>query len=58
VNLFHFFTLRFCNTHSIEYKHAQAAQCRWIKTDTTEQLIGSLEVEQQGYRHFLNTIVH
>jgi len=28
-----------------------------IKTDTTERLIGSLEVEQQGYRHFLNTIV-
>jgi len=28
------------------------------KTDTTEQLIVSLEVEQQGYRHFPNTIVH
>jgi len=29
-----------------------------IKTDTTEQLTATLEVEQQGYRHFLNTAVH
>jgi len=28
------------------------------KTDATEQFIASLEVEQQGYRHFPNTIVH
>jgi len=27
------------------------------KTDTTERLIASLEVEQPGNRHFLNTIV-
>jgi len=27
------------------------------KTDTTERLIANLEVEQQGYRNFLNTIV-
>jgi len=27
-----------------------------IKTDTTECLIESLEVEQRGYRHFLNTL--
>jgi len=26
------------------------------KTGTTEQLIALLEVKQQGYRHFLNTI--
>jgi len=29
-----------------------------VKTDTTEQFITSLEVEQQGYGHFSNTIVH
>jgi len=29
-----------------------------VKTDTTEQFIASLEVEQQGYRHFPNTIIH
>jgi len=28
------------------------------KTDTTEQFTAGLEVEQQGYRHFPNTIVH
>jgi len=28
-----------------------------IKTDTTERFITALEVEPQGYRHFLNTIV-
>jgi len=43
---------------SIEYKHTQSAQCRLVKTDTTEQLIASLEVEKQDYRHFFNTIVH
>ena len=42
----------------IEYKHTQSAQCGVVKTGTTEQLIASLEVEQQGYRHFLNTVVH
>jgi len=42
----------------IEYKQAQSAQCRSVKTDATEQLIVSLEVEQQGYRRFLNTILH
>jgi len=42
----------------IEYKHTQSAQCTLVETDTTEQLIASLRVEQQGYRHFLNTIVH
>jgi len=31
---------------SIEYKHTQSAQYRLIKTDTTERLIASLEVEQ------------
>jgi len=41
----------------MEYIHKQSAQCRLIKTDTTEPLIASLEVEQQGYKHFLNTIV-
>jgi len=30
----------------IEYKHTQSAQCRLVKTDKTEQLIASLEVEQ------------
>jgi len=29
-----------------------------VKTDTTEQFIASLEVEQQRYVHFPNTIVH
>jgi len=42
----------------IEYKHTQSAQCRLVKIDTTKQFIASLEVEQQGYRHFPNTIVH
>jgi len=45
------------DTKSIKYKHSQSAQCRLIKTVTTERLIASLEEEQQGYRHFLNTIV-
>jgi len=45
------------DTKSIEYKHTESAQCRLIKTDTTERLIASLEVEQPGYRHFLNTII-
>jgi len=30
----------------IEYKHTQSAQCRLVKTDTTEQFIASLKVEQ------------
>jgi len=42
----------------VEYKHTQSAQCRLVKTDTTEQFIASLEIEQQGYRHFPNTIAH
>jgi len=42
----------------IEYKHTQSAQCRLAKTDTTEQFLEILEVEQQGYRRFRNTIVH
>jgi len=29
-----------------------------VKADTTEQLIVSLEVEQQGYKRFRSTIVH
>ena len=37
------------DTKSIEYKHTQSAQWRLIKTDTTERLLASLEVEQQGY---------
>jgi len=36
----------------VEYKHTQSAQCSLVKTDTTEQFTASLEVEQQGYRHF------
>jgi len=31
---------------------------RRVQTDTTEQFIASLDVEQQGYRHFPNTIVY
>jgi len=27
-----------------------------MKTDTTERLMACLEIEQQDYRHFLNTI--
>jgi len=42
----------------VECKRTQSAQCRLVKTDTTEQFIASLEVEQQGYRHFPNTIAH
>jgi len=34
------------DTKSIEYKHTQSAQCRLIKTNTTERLIANLEVEQ------------
>ena len=34
------------DTKSIEYKHTQSAQCRWIKTNTTERLIANLEVKQ------------
>jgi len=34
-----------------------AGQSRLIKTNKTERLIASFEVKQQGYRHFLNTIV-
>jgi len=45
------------DTKSTEYKHTKSAQCRLIKTDTTERLLANLEVEQQGYKHFLNTIV-
>ena len=41
---------------NIEYEHTKSAQCRLIKTNT-ERLIARLEVEQQGYRRFLNTIV-
>jgi len=53
-----FLSLMFWNRHeSIEYKHAQSAQRRLIKTETMERLIARLEVEQQGYRHILNTIV-
>jgi len=37
---------------SIEYKHTISAQCILIKTEVR------LEVEQQGYEHFLNTIIH
>jgi len=40
-----------------ENKHRQPAQCRLIKTDTTEPSIASLEVEQPGYRHFLSTVI-
>jgi len=39
----------------MEYKHRQSAQIDNV--DTRERLIVSLEVEQQGYRHFLNTVV-
>ena len=42
----------------VEYEYTQPAQCRLVKTDTTEQFIASLEVEQQGSRHLPNTIVH
>jgi len=42
----------------VEYKDTQSAQCKLVKTDTTEQFIASLEVEQQDYRHFPNTIIH
>jgi len=45
------------DTKSIEYKHTLSAQCRLIKIDKTEQLIASFEVQQLGYKHFLNTIV-
>jgi len=45
------------DTESIEYKHTESAQCRLIKTGTTERLIASLEVEQPGCTHFLNTII-
>jgi len=38
------------DTKSIEYKHTQSAQYRFIKTDKTERLIESFEVEQQGYQ--------
>jgi len=27
-----------------------------VKTDTTEQFVVSLDVEQQGYRHFLTLL--
>jgi len=50
-----FFKVFVTDTKSIEYKHALSGQCRLIKTDKTEQLIASFEVEQQGYRHFLMT---
>jgi len=40
-------------TNSTEYKHTQSAQCKLVKTDTTEQFIASLEVEQPSYRNFL-----
>jgi len=42
----------------IECKHTQSAQSRLVKTETTEQFLESLEVEQQGYRRFRKTIVH
>jgi len=42
---------------SIEYKHTLSAQRRLVRTDTTERFITALEVEPQGYSHFLNTIV-
>jgi len=45
------------DTKSIEYKHRQPAQCRSMKTDTTERSTASLEVEQPGFRHFLSTII-
>jgi len=32
-------------------KHTQSAQCRLVKTDTTERSAASLEVEQQGYKY-------
>jgi len=45
------------DTTSIEYKRTQFAQCRLIKTNTIEQLIGSLEVEQPGHFHHRDIIV-
>jgi len=50
-------SLRKKTAKCVEYKYTQSAQCRLVKTDTTEQFIASLEVEQQGYRHFRNIIV-
>ena len=57
VYLFNFFKGFVTDTKSIEYKHTLSGQCSLIKTDKTERLIASFEVEQQGYRRFLNTIV-
>jgi len=51
-------SLRKKTAKCIEYKHTQSAQCRLVKTRTTEQFIASLGVEQQDYRHFPNTIIH
>ena len=34
------------DTKSIECKHTQSAQCKLIKTNTTERLIAILEVEK------------
>jgi len=36
------------DTKSIEYKHTQCAQCRKIKTNTTERLTANLEVERRN----------
>ena len=37
--------------------YGKPTQYRLVKTDTREQFIASLEVEQQGYRYFPSTIV-
>jgi len=51
-----FFLKIYCfatDTNSIEYKHTQSAQCRLIKTGTTERLIGRFEVENRVVDTFL-----
>ena len=55
----YFFILRFWMRHKVHIIQTHTVCTMQIekKTDTKERFIATLEVEQQGYRHFLNTTV-
>jgi len=55
VNLFNVFEFKVfvTDTKSSEYKNSESVQRRLIKTDTTERLIASLEIEQRVTDNFL-----